>query len=126
MKPSAMKALFLKQNLQPGEVYAGIILGKNNEPDHHVFLLPGHTSGTWEAAKAWADKIGGMLPARREQSLLFANCKDEFQSDWYWSSEQHASNASYAWYQDFGGGDQNLNPSYGTLRARAVRRLIIQ
>lgn len=126
MKPSAIKALFLKQNLQPGEVYAGIILGKNNEPDHHVFLLPGYTSSPWDAAKAWADKIGGMLPTRREQSLLFANCKDEFQGDWYWSSEQHASDASYAWFQLFGrGGQGRLHTAY-TLRARAVRRLIIQ
>ena len=28
---------FIKQNLRPGEIYAGLILGKNNEPDYHLF-----------------------------------------------------------------------------------------
>jgi hypothetical protein len=127
MKPSEIKAKFLKQNLQPGETYAGLILGQNGAQDHHLFLLPGEAESVdWEAAKKWATKQGGELPTRREQSVLFANCKDQFQPTWYWSGEQHASTASFAWCQYFTNGGQNYYPTDFTLRARAVRRLTLQ
>jgi hypothetical protein len=36
--------------LQEGEHYAGIILGKDGAPDHHVILLPWEANGvTWNA-----------------------------------------------------------------------------
>lgn len=34
------KEQWLKENLREGEVYAGLILGENGAPDHHVILLP--------------------------------------------------------------------------------------
>lgn len=33
------KAKFLEENLRTGEVYAGLILGKDGQPDCHVVLL---------------------------------------------------------------------------------------
>ena len=123
MTPAQSKAQFLADNLQPGEIYAGLILGQNGDPDHHLVLLPGETSASWPKAKAWAKEQGGELPTRREQSLLFANCKAEFKADWYWSSEP--SGDSLAWSQTFYRGCQFGTHRSGELRARAVRRLIL-
>lgn len=113
--------------LQPGEHYAGTALGKDGESSYHLILLPGDAeSVTWSDAKVWADEIGGELPNRREQSLLFANLREQFQSAWYWSCEEHASDSDYAWIQTFGDGYQDDGHKLTKLRARAVRRLPIQ
>ena len=112
--------------LAAGETYAGLILNEDGAPSHHLILLAGDKSLTWEKAKAFAQKAGGELPTRQEQALLYANCKTQFKSDWYWSGELYASGSGSAWCQYFDNGRQL---SYGVgseLRARAVRRLIIQ
>ena len=112
--------------LKAGEHYAGIILGKDGAPNHHLILLPGAAEDVnWEQAKEWAAKAGGELPARREQSLLFANLQEQFKPAWYWSDEQLAADSGYAWMQDFGNGGQSLNHKSGNGRARAVRRIKI-
>ncbi|MBS1198122.1 MAG: hypothetical protein H6R18_1907 [Proteobacteria bacterium] len=68
--------------------------------------------------------MAGELPDRTESALLFSTIKDEFNPEWYWTREQHASNSDYAWIQDFGDGYQDSNESFEG-RARAVRRLEI-
>ena len=115
-------------SLAAGEVYAGILLGDDGKPSHHLIMLPGDSEGcTWAAAKAWAAERGGELPTRREQSLLFANSKQHFEKTWYWSAEEHESNDAYAWYQNFGSGYQgSTRKASSDCRARAVRRLEIQ
>jgi hypothetical protein len=121
------KAQFLAQNLREGELYAGLLLGKNGEPDIHLILLPGKVEGvSWDKAKKFAVGAGGDLPTRREQSLLFANLKEEFEPRWYWSGEQRASDPSNAWGQNFDDGSQGYYHKSNEGRARAVRRLIIQ
>ena len=114
-------------NLKPGEQYAGIIVGKDGEPSHHLTLLPEqHECTNWKKASEWAKQQGGSLPTRREQSLLFANLKDQFEKDWYWSSESYEPDNAYAWYQGFDYGYQSsYHKDSGLCRARAVRRLII-
>jgi hypothetical protein len=68
------KQQWIKENLKDGEQCAGMSLGKDGQPDHHLILLPGQVEGvTWEDAKTWAEKIGGSLPNRREQSKLTKN-----------------------------------------------------
>lgn len=122
------KAQWMQENLKPGEIYAGLILGKEGQPDHHLFLLEAKPANklNWEAAKTWATSVGGELPTRSEQSLLFANCGQEFEPYWYWSGEQDAGNPSCAWMQNFYvGGQDGYRKSY-ECRARAVRRLIIE
>ena len=112
--------------LAPGERYGGIVLGDDGEPAHHLILLPGEVEDTnWEDAGKWAAERGGFLPNRREQSLLFANLKTEFQSAWYWSGQQHESNSGWAWCQLFITGLQDRYRKTSALRARAVRRLVI-
>jgi hypothetical protein len=116
-----------RPQLADGEHYAGILLGHDGEPDQHIILLPGDEGAlTWKQARDWAESIHGRLPTRREQHLLIANLKNEFQRDWYWSSEEHASDSGYAWYQGFNGGSQHCTSKDDKLRARAVRSLIIQ
>jgi hypothetical protein len=123
---AASKAQRIAENLKPGELYAGLILGLDGKPDHHLILLPGEAEKvTWDQAKKFAIDAGGELPTRREQSLLFANLQREFKQNWYWSSEQHAANDDYAWFQVFNYGYQ-LNSKSASFRARAVRRLTIQ
>jgi hypothetical protein len=113
--------------LGAGERYAGVVLGENGEADHHLILLPGEADDiNWEAACKWAAEQGGDLPNRREQSLLFANLKSEFQSSWYWSNQKHEDDNGWAWFQDFLSGGQDSYDVYVSLRARAVRRLLIQ
>jgi len=124
MKPA--KQEFLASILKKGELYAGIVLGKEGEPDHHLILLPGEAESiNWEGAKKFAAKVGGELPTCREQSLLFANLKEEFQGSYYWSGEQYASYSDSAWFQNFLNGLQDGYHKDYTLRARAVRRLVI-
>lgn len=117
--------------LQPGEHYAGLVLGKDGEPSYHLVLLPGEEEAiNWQGAQEWAGNQGGeyaaSLPTRREQSLLYANLQEQFKSAWYWSSERHAAYSGYAWYQYFGDGGQDGYHTNSKLRARAVRRLIIE
>ena len=110
-----------------GEKYIGTIISADGTRNHHIILLPGAVSGkTWIDAKEWAESIGGELPDRIEGALLFATMKDEFEEEWYWTREAHASGSGYAWYQRFTSGNQDLGGIGGKLRARAVRRLIIQ
>lgn len=117
----------IKPDLKEGEIYAGILLGKDGFADQHIILLPGDKDEADHAdSTAWAESIGGELPTRREQSLLFANLKEEFHHDWYWSCETHAAYADYAWCQYFIHGSQSsLLRKLGKLRARAVRRVTI-
>jgi len=113
--------------LQPGELYAGIVLGQGAEPSYHLLLLPGEAESiTHAAALKWAEEAGGELPNRRDQALLFANLDSEFAGAWYWSSVLHESDPDYAWGQTFSHGYQSYNYRDSELRARAVRRLIIQ
>jgi len=116
--------------LNPGEEYAGLVIGKDGEPSHHLVLLPGELEkATWESAKEWADKQGGefaaSLPNRREQALLYANLKEHFADAWYWSCEPYASDAGCAWCQYFLSGSQSISHQRLQVRARAVRRLPI-
>ena len=114
-------------DLMPGEHYAGIVLDTDGEPAHHLILLPGEAEKvTWEQAKAWATTQGGELPTHQEQALLLANLKGRFKPNWHWSSEAHETTAGWAWYQYFGNGSQGYTRKYHELRARAVRRLVIE
>ena len=111
--------------LKEGEIYAGAIIAPDGT-GHHVILLDGdNDDADWQTQMDWAKSIGGDLPDRVEQSLLFAHLKDRFKPEWYWSNTQHASNSAYAWFQDFGDGFQyGYGKSYEG-RGRAVRRVTI-
>lgn len=120
-----MKQITIPQ-LAESEIYAGAI-GDTAGNLHHVILLPGDNDGaTWQHQKEWAASVGGELPTRIEQALLWKNCREHFKQDWYWSSEEHAYAAGWAWIQNFGSGNLSSLQQDLQLRARAVRRLPIQ
>ena len=125
---AASKAAWLAEYMQPGEVYAGIVLGTNGESDYHLFLRPEEAEpGPWEKMMDWAANIGYALPNRRELRLLWVNCAEHFKTDrYYWSCEQHAGNSGGAWIQYFGSGNQGWDGKSLDYRARAIRRLPIQ
>jgi len=108
------------------EIYVGAI-GDATGNLYHVILLPGdNNDATHEAQLEWAKSIGGDLPTRIEQAMLLANHSDQFKNDWYWSNEIHDTESGWAWFHGFNGGRQlNRHKSY-ELRARAVRRLVIE
>ena len=113
-------------DLKSGETYAGLVIDDKGSM-HHLILLDGDADeASHQKQLDWAKSIGGELPTRQEQALLYANCKAQFKSDWYWSAELYASDSGYAWYQIFLTGDQGNYDIFIKLRARAVRRLIIQ
>jgi hypothetical protein len=111
--------------LAEGETYIGAI-GDTSGDLYHVILLPGdNDDASFEAQIEWAKSIGGDLPTRIEQSMLWANRRDLFKKDWYWSNETHHSDSGYAWCQGFSYGSQLSTRESYELRARAVRRLPI-
>ena len=112
--------------LAAGERVAGPILNDDGTLSHYLILLPGEAEEVnWADASKWAEEKGGVLPNRREQSLLYTNLKSEFQGAWYWSSEAHERESGWAWYQSFGTGVPTSHPQANELRARAVRRLTV-
>ncbi len=120
--PTTLTVSGIDIELAKGERYAGLILNDDGRPGYHLILLPGEAQEvSWPDAIEWAKKAGGELPTRREQALLFANLKSEFQAAWYWSGEQ--SSADHAWNQYFGDGNQYYGFKSYEGRARAVRRL---
>jgi hypothetical protein len=114
----------VKAALQDGEQYAGLILGKEGKPDHHLVLLPGEAlEVSWAMAGAWARENGGELPTRRELALLYANLREQFERVWYWSCETQEPRAQLVWGQNFTSGIQTMYGRPFRGRARAVRRL---
>ena len=111
--------------LAEGEIYVGCI-GDAAGNLHHVILLPGdNDDATHESQLEWAKSIGGDLPSRIEQAMLWANHRDQFKKDWYWSNETHHTESGWAWCQLFDYGSQYTTRKDNELRARAVRRLPI-
>jgi hypothetical protein len=109
-------------------IYTGIARGRDGGPDYAVEVLEATPNDrlTWADAVKWATSVGGKLPTRNEQALLFANVPELFEPTWYWSGEQSAGDGSSAWSQYFFGGTQYTTHATNKLRARAVRRLPIQ
>jgi hypothetical protein len=106
-------------------IYAGIARGRDGGPDYAVEVIEAAPKDrlTWTDAVKWATSAGGELPTRKEQALLFANVPELFEANWYWSGEQSAGYASYAWSQSFSYGGQGDYHEDNKLRVRAVRRV---
>ena len=113
--------------LAPGEHYAGAVLDADGKHQHHLVLMADRPEEdlSWTAALEWAEHVGGALPTRQEQALLFANCKPHLLPRWHWSCEAHETEASYAWDCDFNNGNQNNNRKSDKGSAVAVRMIPI-
>jgi len=113
-------------DLNDGEKWVGCMISADGLKAEHTILLPGESErASWSDQVAWAESIGGHLPDRCEQAMLYKFMKDEFKEEAYWSSETHANNAGWAWSQGFGNGAQHYTNKSSELRARAVRRLSV-
>lgn len=111
--------------LAQGEHYAGAVLDADGNHMHDLVLMaqrPGKKLN-WQDAMNWAEEVGGSLPTRQEQALLFANCKPHLQPEWHWSNESHESDASSAWHCDFRIGHQDNAHKFYQFAAVAVRRV---
>ena len=110
-------------SLAPGEHYAGAVLDADGNHMHDLVLMatrPGKRVN-WKAALEWAEEVGGALPTRQEQALLFANCKPHLEGIYHWSCEEYEGDASYAWLCDFGYGLQTYYRKACEIAAVAVR-----
>ena len=112
-------------SLAPGEHYAGAVLDAEGNHVHDLVLMPQRHGErvNWKAALEWAEEVGGALPTRQEQALLFANCKPHLEGAYHWSCEEYEGDASSAWYCTFSYGYQSDGHKTGELAAVAVRRL---
>jgi len=111
--------------LQPGERYAGAILDEDGDHVHYLVLMAARPTDklNFQAAMDWAARVGGCLPTRQEQALLYANCKPHLKPEWHWSCQEHEEDASYAWGCVFGIGSQGITPKSYEGSAVAVRRV---
>ncbi len=124
-RPSEYRVDAVTIPLAAGERFAGAVLNDDGTLQHYLILLPRQADDvSWTAALEWAAEQGGELPTRREQSLLFANLKTEFDESCYWSAERHEENSGWAWCQRFLNGRQDYYCQNNEFRARAVRRFI--
>ena len=111
---------FAIPELKEGEIYAGAIINPDGT-GHHIILLDGDNDyADWQSQMDWAKSIGGDLPDRVEQSMLYKHLPEHFQKDYYWSNTQRGSGS--AWDQHFSYGYQDWDDSSLKCRARAVRR----
>ncbi len=123
---SALPISVSMPDLNDGEKWVGCIISANGLKAEHIVLRPGQSEpANWQSQMAWAESIGGHLPDRCEQAMLYKFMKDEFKEEAYWSCETHANNAGWAWFQYFYDGGQDLNSKSSELRARAVRRISV-
>lgn len=124
-KPTWLYLPEVEIELQPGERYAGAVLDADGKVQHHLVLMPQRPDGklNWQAAMEWAESIGGAIPTRQEQALLYANCKPHLTPAWHWSSETYEDDASYAWNCDFFFGSQHYDHKSFEGGAVAVRRV---
>lgn len=121
------RATLAMPSIEVHEFNAGLILNEDGTPSHWLILNTAeHASpASHQDQMAWAQGLGLDLPTRNEQSLLFANAKQFFERDWYWSNQTDDDSAEWAWYQVFDDGYQTCTTKYDKLRARAVRRISI-
>ncbi len=110
--------------LNEGEIYAGTFIQADGT-GYQLILLPGDNEPARHSAQIeWAKSIGGDLPDRSETAYLFKHHKEQFQETWYWTNESF--DAEWAWSQFFLNGSQTSGHKDNKLRARAVRRLVIE
>ncbi len=108
-----------------GVIYAGEVIGQNGNPNYRLYLLLEKPDNplNWKDATTWTTFVGGDLPTRSEQAILYGNLKAEFETRWYWSNTQDANNTDYAWMQNFDNCNQDFYHKSNEYRARAVIRV---
>jgi hypothetical protein len=89
-----------------------------NIGDHSDWYLPSRD----ELAMLWRN----LGPRRKNAPVLFREgAAEAFETEWYWSSTEHASYSYHAWYVGFSDGSQDYGSKYDFAGVRAVRRFKI-
>ena len=125
-------ALVPAKDLRKGEIDVGPTIHEGR-PARLILLADRFGPGTWDEAKAWAEKLGASLPSRIDALILWQASQAEpvkmlpappkFEVDRpYWTGEQSADASSYAWCQWFRYGNQTNWRKDAKSRAVAVRR----
>jgi hypothetical protein len=109
--------------LKPGERYAGAMLDSNGQVQCHLVLVAERPPGQmmWWEAMDWAISLGGHLPNRQEQALLYVNCKTHMGAEWYWSGVSDEDDPAFAWGYNIYSGDWCSSYKYVKGAAVAVR-----
>lgn len=120
---SVSKYIFDAAELQPGELYAGVV--KNGSIARHLILMPAEARGvTWHQARTFAALVGGELPDLDDYEVLVANLREKLDcgDDVYWSSE--GLHNGHVLYLDFSENPyRDWDSPDSPMRARAVRRI---
>lgn len=120
------KQQFLADNLRDGEVYGGIVLGQNGDPDYHLFAQTKFiASATFDGVKKYVEEVGCVGATRRDLALLRVNAPEPFGTKSFWSCEQRTFCTAYAWYQDFDNGRQSNDSKRDKMCGVAVRKVEI-
>ena len=109
-------------SLAPGEHYAGAVLDADGARLHDLVLMPQRHGKrlNWKAALEWAEEVGGALPTRQEQALLFANCKPHLEGVYHWSCEEYEDDTRYARSCYFSSGQHGITHKSDELSVVAV------
>lgn len=114
-----------------GGIFTGIARGRDGQRDYALITASKHLPRkNWKkVGEAVAQmEIDGhkdfTLPLLCEQALQFANLRDLFEKEYYWSCEPNAAISDYAWGQHFGSGDQSSYREDYQWPAAGVRRLV--
>jgi len=117
--------------LSEGQTYIGAIGDKTGDVYHLILLAGDNDLAPQQNQIEWAKSIGGELPNKLEAMMLFCHAKDQFKPESYWTGEtlidpDDPEDDSWAWCQHFYYGLQGYGHKLNQLRARAVRRLVIE
>lgn len=114
--------------LADGEIYLCGFVNANGDVTHTILLPAEHDPAPWRDQMEWAKGLGADLPTRAELVIAYEQHRDQFQAAAYWSNTQDddPEYSGWAWFQYFGSGGQYGDDEGYTLRARAVRRVIVQ
>jgi hypothetical protein len=108
--------------LAEGEIYLCGIVDANGDIEHTVVIGINNDGASWQKQLEWAKSLGGDLTNRIEQAVIRAKRPDLVEEEAYWSNTEVEWDSSYAWYQYFLNGYQDLYHKGAALRAVAVRR----
>ena len=107
---------------------AGALSYNDGLANTKAMAAAGSPLAKWAQALRIGDLDDWYVPSRLEALVLFGerDAIGDLVRGWYWTSTQYAGDDAYAWYQYFYYGAQDNHPKYHQLRARAVRRFLIQ
>lgn len=110
-----------------GERYAGAVLDADGRYVYDLVLMPARPSErmSWSGALAWAKEVGGMLPTRQEQALLFAHCRSHLEDGYHWSCDKYERDNAFAWRCYLSQGLLDYTVQSIGCSAVAVRRVVL-